>query len=68
MSDLSKHDALLHKSPSGTKVPRLNKCRYIILLSKIAYQMWHDHLFSQRKKATERAVEVGAGDYREEGR
>ena len=30
--------------------------------------MWHDHLFSQRKKATERAVEVGAGDYREEGR
>ena len=54
------------KGPSGTKVPRLNKCRYIISLSKIAYQMWYDHLFSQRNKATERAVKVGAGGYREE--
>ena len=31
----------------------------IISLSKIAHQMWRDHPYSQRNKATKRAVEVG---------
>ena len=30
----------------------------LVSLSKIAYQMWHDHPFSQKYKATERAVGV----------
>ena len=29
--------------------------------------MWRDHPFSQRDKATERAVRVGVGGDREEG-
>ena len=30
-------------------------CRSIILLSKIAHQLWHDHPFSQRNRIKERA-------------
>ena len=29
--------------------------------------MWHDHLFSLRKKKTERAVRVGVGGDRQRG-
>ena len=29
--------------------------------------MWHDHLFSLRKKKTERAVRVGVGGNRQRG-
>ena len=46
----------IHQVPSGTKVPRLDMCRSIISLSKTAYQMGHNHPFSQRSKITERAV------------
>ena len=56
MLDLSKCDALLHKAQglSGTKVPRLKICRSILSLSKIGYEMWHDHPLSQRNRATKR--------------
>ena len=54
-----------HQGPSGTKEPRFDMCRSIIL-SKIAHKMWHDHPFSQRNKTTERAMEVGIGGDREE--
>ena len=43
VSDLSKPDALLHKThqgPSGTKVPRLDMCRSILSLSKTAHEMF----------------------------
>ena len=30
-------------------------CRSITSLSKITHQMWHNHLFSQRNKATKKA-------------
>ena len=53
------------KSPSGTKVPKLNMCRSITSLSKIVHQMWCNNPLSQRNKATERAVVVGFGRYRE---
>ena len=39
------------QSPFGTKVPRLEVCRSIILLSKIAHQMWRDYPHSQRKSS-----------------
>ena len=55
------------EGPSGTKVPRLNMCRSILLLSKIAYQMWRDHPFSQRNRTLERTVRVGVGGDREVG-
>ena len=57
-----KLDALLHKT--RIKVLRLDICTSMIL-SKIAHQMWRDHPFSQRNKATEWAVGVGVGDKRE---
>ena len=41
-------------------------CRSIISLSRIAYEMWHDHSFSQRNRTAERAVELGVGGDREE--
>ena len=41
---------------SGTMVPRLDMCRSIISLNRITHQMWRDHKFSQRNKATKRAV------------
>ena len=52
VSDLSECVLLLYKAhikvgPCGTKVPRLDMCRFI-LLSKIAHQIWHDQPFSQR--------------------
>ena len=43
-----------HTSRSGTKVASLDSFRSIISLSKIAYQMWHDHTFSQRNKTSEK--------------
>ena len=42
----------------GIKIPRLDVCRFIIILSIIAHQMWRDHSFSQRNKTTEKAVGV----------
>ena len=71
VSDLSKFDALLHKTrqtPSGTKVPRPGMCISIISLNKIAHQMWRDHPFSQRSKTTERVVGLGVVGNREGGR
>ena len=41
-------------------------CRSIILSNK-AHQMLHIHLFSQRNKASRKAVGVGVGCYRERG-
>ena len=54
----------MHQGPTSTKVPRLDMCRSILSLSKIAHQMWRDHPFSQRNKTT---VEVGVGGDREVG-
>ena len=51
MSDLSKLDALLHKTP--IKVLWLDMCTSMISLTKIAHQMWHNHPLSQRNKTTE---------------
>ena len=62
VSDTSKRGALLHKThqcSSGTKVPKLDLCKSILSLSKIAHQMCHDHQLSQRNRATERTVGVG---------
>ena len=71
VSDVSKLDALLHKTYSkvlsGIKVPRLDIYRSIILLSKIAHQMWYDHSFSQRNKTSKIAVEVKIGDNEKRG-
>ena len=68
LADLSKLDALLRKThPSGTEIPRLEMSRSILSLSKIAHQMWCDHQFSQRNKATERtggAEETGKWESR----
>ena len=55
------------QGPSGTKVPRLDMCSSIISLSKIVYQIWHDHPISQRNKTTERTVGVGVGSDRDIG-
>ena len=41
--------------------------RSTVSLSKIIYQMWRDHPFSQRNKATESAVGVEVGDEGEGG-
>ena len=59
VSDLSKLDALLHKT--HIKALRIDMCTSMISLNKIAHQMWHDCTFSQRNKTTERAVIVGVG-------
>ena len=62
VSDVTKLDALMDKTspgPSGTNVPRLSMCRSIISLRKITNQMWRDHPFSQKNKATKRAVRRG---------
>ena len=60
VSGLSKLDALLHK----THIKVLLVLRYqcltcvdpLLSLSKIAYQMWHDHPFSQRNRTKEKTV------------
>ena len=62
VSDLSKLDALLHKT--RIKVLRLDMCTSISL-SKIAHQMCCDHPFSQRNKITELAVGVEVGGHME---
>ena len=51
----------------GIKIPRLDMCRFIIILSIIAHQMWRDHSFSQRNKTTEKAVGVEVERDRVEG-
>ena len=44
---------------SGTKVPRIDMYRPIILSSKVtSNQIYRSHPLSQRKKATKRGVEV----------
>ena len=58
---------ILHQGPSGIKIPRLGMCRFIIILSIIAHQMWRDHSFSQRNKTTEKAVGVEVERDRVEG-
>ena len=68
VSDLSKPLQNTQQGPPGTKEPKLGMCRSIISLSKIVQQMRRNHLFSQRNKTTERAVEgVRVGDNREGG-
>ena len=70
VSGLSKLDALLHK----THIKVLLVLRYqcltcvdpLLSLSKIAYQMWHDHPFSQRNRTKEKTG-VGIGGDREVG-
>ena len=57
MSDLSKLDAMLHKTP--IKVLRLNMCTSMISSSKIADLMWRDSPFSRKNKTTEWAVGGG---------
>ena len=42
-------------------------CRSILLLHKIAHQMWHDHPFSQRNMTTERALGMRVWGDREVG-
>ena len=61
VSDLSsKLDALLHKTQTKVfLVLRLNMCRSILSLSKIAHQMGCDQPFRQRNMATERTGEMG---------
>ena len=51
VSDLSKLDALLHKT--CIKVLGLDMCTSMISLSKIARRMWSYHPFSQRNNTTE---------------
>ena len=53
----------INQGPSGSKVPRLDMCRCMPLLSKIAHQMWRDHQFSQRSSATEKAVGERGSNY-----
>ena len=57
-SDLSKLDALLHKT--CIKVLSFDICASMMSLSKIAHQMWRDHPFSHRNKTTEKAVGTGS--------
>ena len=55
------------QGPFGTKVRRLDMCRSILSLHKIAHQMWPDHSFSQINRATERTMGVGVRDETEVG-
>ena len=64
MSELSKLDALLHKT--CIKVLRLDMCTSMISLSKIAHQMWRDHPFSRIKK--DNRMSSGVGGWRRQGR
>ena len=51
----------MHKHPevaAGTKVPRFNKFKSTILLSKITHYMLCDDTLSQRSKATRAGVGV----------
>ena len=57
----------MHQGPTSTKVPRLDMCRSILSLSKIAHQMWCDYSFSQRNRTTERTVGVEVRGDREVG-
>ena len=65
MSDLTKLDdkknyAVKHKPRSiWHYCTKLNMCRSTILLHRITDQMWHDHPFSQRNKATKKKRAVG---------
>ena len=46
----------------------VERYNYLLSLSKIAHQMWRDHLFSQRIMTTERAVVVGVEADRDGGK
>ena len=64
LSDLCKLNTFLHKTHIKLFLvlkyqPRLDMCRSILTLSKIAHQMWHDHPFSQRNRTLKRLVGVG---------
>ena len=48
-------------------VQRLDIYRSIMSLSKIAHQIWHDHLFSQIMKTSKIAVKVKVGGDEEKG-
>ena len=48
-------------------LPRLDMCRSILSLRKIAHQMWRDHPFSKRNRTTERTVGVRVRGDREVG-
>ena len=47
-------------SPPGIKVPRLDMCRSIVSLSKIAHQIWRDNPSSQRIRQ-QKELELGVG-------
>ena len=49
------------QGPFVAKIPRLHMCVSIISLGKIKHQLPHDHPFSQRNKATERALGLDVG-------
>ena len=49
------------QGPFVAKIPRLHMCASIISLGKIKHQLRHDHPFSQRNKATERALGLDVG-------
>ena len=70
MSELSKLDALLHKTCIKIllvlRYQSLAHVRSLTSLSKIAYQLWRDHLFSQRNKTTDRVMGVGVESDRED--
>ena len=63
--DVGKLDTLFKKNteqgPFVAKIPRLHMCASIISLGKIKHQLRHDHPFSQRNKATERALGLDVG-------
>ena len=62
MSDLGKFNTLLYKTHKVLLVLRYQcDTNDIISLSKITHQMWHDHPFSQKNKATKRASNGGRG-------
>ena len=42
-------------------------CTSLLSLSKILQKLWHDHLFSQRNRTTERTVGVGVGQNEKKG-
>ena len=61
VSDLGKFNALLYKTHKVLLVLRYQCDTNDISLSKITHQMWHDHPFSQKNKATKRASNGGRG-------
>ena len=60
MSDLSKLDTLLHKTPILI-VLRYQGSTCVDLLSKIAHEMWHDHHLAPKGKRTTEITGVVSG-------